>query len=372
MDESGVIDITERPPPRGGENAEATALFVPNDTDMGTTDNRVAIITGPNMAGKSTYMRQVALIVLMAQIGCFVPAKDAQIGIVDRIFTRIGASRRPVRRPVHLYGGDERRWRTSCKTPPHNSLLILDEIGRGTSTFDGMAIARAVLEYCADPKKLGAKTLFATHYHELTALEDELPGVKNYNIAVKTPGRGHHLPAEDRPRRGRPTATASRWPSWPACPTASLEPGQRHSRGAGERVRPCPPPAVPRGGPAVPDGHGRERGHRTPRAGRRWTTLSPLEALNLLYELKPVQADPPFCRAAARHTVHMKSKTEGKVGVPMPELNPMSLTLPPCGGPDRRRRGGGTARLRVPRSCWKTPLTPAPPPFTGWKSSTAA
>ena len=159
-------------------------LFVANDTVLGDGNHRVSIITGPNMAGKSTYMRQTALIVLMAQIGCFVPASSARIGVVDRIFTRIGAS-------DDLASGqstfmvemsevsDILRYATS------RSLLILDEIGRGTSTFDGMAIARAVLEYAADPKKLGAKTLFATHYHELTVMEQELPGVRNYNIAVK-------------------------------------------------------------------------------------------------------------------------------------------------------------------------------------------
>ena len=186
VDESGVIEIHDGRHPVV-EQVLKDSLFVPNDTFMGEKEERTAIITGPNMAGKSTYMRQVALIVLLAQIGSFVPAKAARIGIVDRIFTRIGAS-------DDLSSGQSTfmvemnevsailRHATAC------SLLILDEIGRGTSTFDGMSIARAVLEFCADKKKLGAKTLFATHYHELTEMETTLPGVKNYNIAVKTRG----------------------------------------------------------------------------------------------------------------------------------------------------------------------------------------
>ena len=158
--------------------------FVPNDVYLDNNDNRVAIITGPNMAGKSTYMRQVALICLMAQIGSFVPARSARLGVVDRIFTRIGAS-------DDLAGGQSTfmvemsEVAEILKNATNRSLLILDEIGRGTSTYDGMSIARAVLEYCADKKKLGAKTLFATHYHELTVLEESLSGVRNYNIAAK-------------------------------------------------------------------------------------------------------------------------------------------------------------------------------------------
>ena len=186
VDESGVIEIREGRHPVV-EKVLKDSLFVPNDTFMGEKEERVAIITGPNMAGKSTYMRQVALIVLMAQMGSFVPAKFARIGVVDRIFTRIGAS-------DDLSAGQSTFMveMTEVSDILHhatkNSLLILDEIGRGTSTFDGMSIARAVLEYCADRKLLGAKTLFATHYHELTELEDSLPGTVNYNIAIKTRG----------------------------------------------------------------------------------------------------------------------------------------------------------------------------------------
>ena len=186
VDDSGVIEIHDGRHPVV-ERVLKDALFVPNDTYMGEREDRAAIITGPNMAGKSTYMRQVALITLMAQIGSFVPAKSARIGVVDRVFTRIGAS-------DDLAGGQSTFMveMTEVSEILHQatprSLLILDEIGRGTSTYDGMAIARAVLEYCADPRRLGAKTMFATHYHELTALKQTLPGVRNYNITAKKQG----------------------------------------------------------------------------------------------------------------------------------------------------------------------------------------
>ena len=163
------------------------SLFVPNDTKLGAADNTVAIITGPNMAGKSTYMRQVALIVLMAQMGSFVPARAAKIGLVDRVFTRIGASD-DLASGQSTFMVEMAEVATILKYATSRSLLILDEIGRGTSTYDGMSIARAVLEYAANPKRLGAKTLFATHYHELSTMEDKLSNVKNYNIAVKKRG----------------------------------------------------------------------------------------------------------------------------------------------------------------------------------------
>ena len=163
------------------------SLFVPNDTNLGASDNTVAIITGPNMAGKSTYMRQVALIVLMAQMGSFVPAKRAKLGIVDRVFTRIGASD-DLASGQSTFMVEMAEVATILKYATARSLLILDEIGRGTSTYDGMSIARAVLEYAASPKRLGAKTLFATHYHELSTMEQKLSNVKNYNIAVKKRG----------------------------------------------------------------------------------------------------------------------------------------------------------------------------------------
>ncbi len=184
VDESGVIEIHEGRHPVV-ERVLKDSLFVPNDTYMGERENRVAIITGPNMAGKSTYMRQVALITLMAQIGSFVPARAARIGVVDRIFTRIGASD-DLSAGQSTFMVEMTEVADILKHATGRSLLILDEIGRGTSTFDGMSIAQAVLEHCS--RRLGAKTLFATHYHELTELENTLSGVKNYSIAIKSRG----------------------------------------------------------------------------------------------------------------------------------------------------------------------------------------
>ena len=163
------------------------APFVPNDTYLDNHENRIALITGPNMAGKSTYMRQTALIVLMAQIGCFVPAESATVGIVDSIFTRVGASD-DLSAGQSTFMVEMSEVAAILKNATADSLIIFDEIGRGTSTFDGMSIARAVLEYVASAKKLGAKALFATHYHELTAVEAEIDCIKNYNIAVKKRG----------------------------------------------------------------------------------------------------------------------------------------------------------------------------------------
>ena len=163
------------------------AMFVPNDVLIDNSDNRIAIITGPNMAGKSTYMRQVALIVLMAQMGSFVPASYAEIGLVDAIFTRVGASD-DLASGQSTFMVEMNEVANIVSHATSKSLLILDEIGRGTSTYDGMSIARAVLEFVADKKKLGARALFATHYHELTVMEELLDGVKNYNIAVKKRG----------------------------------------------------------------------------------------------------------------------------------------------------------------------------------------
>lgn len=169
------------------EQTLKNVLFVPNDTYLNDSDDRVAIVTGPNMAGKSTYMRQTALIVLMAQIGSFVPARSATIGIVDRVFTRIGASD-DLASGQSTFMVEMSEMANILEHASAASLLILDEIGRGTSTFDGMAIARAVLEYCADKRRLGAKTMFATHYHELSSLEGQIQGVRNYNITAKKQG----------------------------------------------------------------------------------------------------------------------------------------------------------------------------------------
>ena len=162
-------------------------LFIANDTFLDNGKHCVSIITGPNMAGKSTYMRQSALIVLMAQIGCFVPAKSADIGIVDRIFTRVGASD-DLASGQSTFMVEMNEVANILRNATSNSLLILDEIGRGTSTFDGLAIAWAVIEHVSNKKLLGAKTLFATHYHELTELEDKMHNVNNYCIAVKEQG----------------------------------------------------------------------------------------------------------------------------------------------------------------------------------------
>lgn len=160
--------------------------FVPNDTTLDVSDNKVMIITGPNMAGKSTYMRQVAIITIMAQIGSFVPARDARIGIVDKVFTRVGASD-DLASGQSTFMLEMNEVATILKNATKRSLIIYDEVGRGTSTFDGMAIARSVVEYTYS-KKIGAKTLFATHYHELTDMESQFPGIVNYNIAAKKRG----------------------------------------------------------------------------------------------------------------------------------------------------------------------------------------
>ncbi len=182
INDSGIIRLEESRHPVV-ESILDYQSFVPNDALLDTNENRVAIITGPNMAGKSTFMRQTALIVLMAQMGSYVPAKSAEIGIVDSVFTRIGASD-DLSTGQSTFMVEMNEVAYILKNATKNSLLILDEIGRGTSTFDGMSIARAVLEYVADKKLLGAKTLFATHYHELTVLEKTVKGVKNYNIAA--------------------------------------------------------------------------------------------------------------------------------------------------------------------------------------------
>ena len=186
INEDGIIDI------KGGrhpvvEHMIPNDAFVPNDTCLDNHERRISIITGPNMAGKSTYMRQTALIVLMAQMGSFVPAAEADIGISDRIFTRVGASD-DLASGQSTFMVEMNEVANILRNATKNSLLILDEIGRGTSTFDGLSIAWAVVEHISDRGKLGAKTLFATHYHELTELEGRLPGVHNYCIAVKEQG----------------------------------------------------------------------------------------------------------------------------------------------------------------------------------------
>ena len=186
MHDNSVIEIIDGRHPVV-EKVLSDSPFVPNDTYLDCADSRCAIITGPNMAGKSTYMRQVALICLMAQIGSFVPAKRAELSIIDSVFTRVGASD-DLASGQSTFMVEMNEVASILKSAGKNSLIILDEVGRGTSTFDGMSIARAVLEYISDKRKIGAKTLFSTHYHELTELEGKLDGVKNYNISVKKRG----------------------------------------------------------------------------------------------------------------------------------------------------------------------------------------
>ena len=186
VNEEDIIDI------KGGrhpviEKMVDDGIFVENDTYLDCNENRVAIITGPNMAGKSTFMRQVAIITLMAQIGCFVPAESARIGIVDKIFTRVGASD-DLSSGQSTFMVEMNEVANILKNATPKSLVILDEIGRGTSTYDGLSIAWAVAEYIADKEKIGCKTLFATHYHELLELEEKVEGIKNYHIAVKEKG----------------------------------------------------------------------------------------------------------------------------------------------------------------------------------------
>ncbi len=186
INEKGVIDIKNGRHPVV-EKMMRDDLFVANDTYLDNTKNRLSIITGPNMAGKSTYMRQTALIVLMAQLGSFVPADEANIGICDRIFTRVGASD-DLASGQSTFMVEMTEVANILRNATKNSLIVLDEIGRGTSTFDGLSIAWAVVEHISNPKLLGAKTLFATHYHELTELEGTINGVNNYCIAVKEQG----------------------------------------------------------------------------------------------------------------------------------------------------------------------------------------
>ena len=282
VDESGVIEIHDGRHPVV-ECIRPDAMFVPNDTYMGEKENRAAIITGPNMAGKSTYMRQVALMVLMAQIGSFVPAKAARIGIVDRIFTRIGASDDlSAGQSTFMVEMTEVSDILRCATS--RSLLILDEIGRGTSTFDGMSIARAVLEYCADPKKLGAKTLFATHYHELTAMEGTLPGVKNYNIAVKTRGEDIIFLRKIIPG-GADRSYGIEVARLAGLPSTVVNRAKKILRQLEEEAgRPAPAVQAQEDQvslTALSEGEVIDQLRRA-----QVDTLSPLEALNLLYELK--------------------------------------------------------------------------------------
>ena len=281
VDDSGVIEIIDGRHPVV-EKMRPDALFVPNDTYMGQSENRAAIITGPNMAGKSTYMRQVALIVLMAHIGSFVPAKSAHLGVVDRIFTRIGASD-DLSAGQSTFMVEMTEVSEILHAATKNSLLILDEIGRGTSTFDGMSIARAVLEYCANPKKLGAKTLFATHYHELTAMEGTLPGVKNFNIAVRTRGEEiiflrKIIPGGADRSYGIEVARLAGLPETVVSRAKTI---LRELESESGRPAPAAPTEAQVSFAAVAESEVIDKLRRA-----QVDTLSPIEALNLLYELK--------------------------------------------------------------------------------------
>ncbi len=282
VDLSGGIEIHDGRHPVV-EQMLKNSLFVPNDTTLGLNGVRAVIITGPNMAGKSTYMRQVALITLMAQCGCFVPAASARIGIVDRIFTRIGASD-DLASGQSTFMVEMTEVADILRSATPRSLLILDEIGRGTSTFDGMAIARAVLEYAADPKRLGAKTLFATHYHELTVLERELSGVQNYNIAAKR--RAGEIVFLRKIVRGAADDSfgvdVAKLAGLPDRVVARARELLRELESGAAPAPAAPPPSD--GQISMEDMTGGELRRRL--AALQVETLTPIEAMNALYELK--------------------------------------------------------------------------------------
>ena len=288
VDLSDEIEISEGRHPVVEQLLDG-APFVPNDTKLNNREQQIAVLTGPNMAGKSTYMRQVALIVLLAQIGSFVPAASARIGIVDGIFTRVGASD-DLTTGQSTFMVEMNEVATILREATDKSLLILDEIGRGTSTYDGMSIARAVIEYIADRKKLGAKTLFATHYHELTELEELIPCVKNYNVAVKKRGEEiiflrRIIPGGVDESYGIEVSKLAGIPRWVIDRAYevlfSLEEGREVSR-AKVHTR----AKAPEGGEQLffIDEKGETIKKRLRQADP--NTLTPLEALNLIYELK--------------------------------------------------------------------------------------
>ncbi len=266
--------------------------FVPNDTTLDVTSNKVMIITGPNMAAKSTYMRQVAIITIMAQIGSFVPAREARIGIVDKLFTRVGASD-DLASGQSTFMLEMNEVATILKNATKRSLIIYDEVGRGTSTFDGMAIARAVVEYTYS-KKIGAKTLFATHYHELTDMEDEFPGIVNYNIAAKKRGdsitflrkivRGgtdDSYGIEVAKLAGVPSEVVKRAKEI----LSEIESGA-HSAPARERSGDSSAPDLFSGIIASKDSEAADRLRSVD-----LNTLTPIEAMNLLFDLKRMLED---------------------------------------------------------------------------------
>lgn len=288
VDLSDEIEISEGRHPVVEQLLDG-APFVPNDTKLNNRENQIAVLTGPNMAGKSTYMRQVALIVLMAQVGSFVPAASAHIGIVDGIYTRVGASD-DLTTGQSTFMVEMSEVANILKEATEKSLLILDEIGRGTSTYDGMSIARAVIEYIADRKKLGAKTLFATHYHELTELEELIPCVKNYNVAVKKRGEDivflrRIIPGGVDESYGIEVSKLAGIPRWVIDRAyevlSSLEEGQAVSEA---RVKTRAKPREESEQLYFIDEKAETIKKRLWQADP--NTLTPIEALNLIYELK--------------------------------------------------------------------------------------
>ena len=288
VDLSDEIEISEGRHPVVEQLLDG-APFVPNDTKLNNRENQIAVLTGPNMAGKSTYMRQVALIVLMAQVGSFVPAASARIGIVDGIYTRVGASD-DLTTGQSTFMVEMSEVANILKEATEKSLLILDEIGRGTSTYDGMSIARAVIEYIADRKKLGAKTLFATHYHELTELEELIPCVKNYNVAVKKRGEDivflrRIIPGGVDESYGIEVSKLAGIPRWVIDRAyevlSSLEEGQTVSEA---KVKTRAKPKEESEQLYFIDEKAEAIKKRL--RGAEPNTLTPIEALNLIYELK--------------------------------------------------------------------------------------
>ena len=265
--------------------------FVPNDVVLDKQLNSTAIITGPNMAGKSTYMRQTALIVLMAQMGSFVPATSANVGIVDKIFTRVGASD-DLASGQSTFMVEMNEVANIIKNATPDSLLILDEIGRGTSTFDGMSIARAVLEYVSDKRKLGAKTLFATHYHELAVMEELLDGVKNYNIAVKKNGENitflrRIIPGGADKSYGIEVARLAGIPEWVIKRAKEIQ--REYENGTGENLN-VVKKKQPKQNDAVEQisllGNVADNEIISELKATDLNTLTPIEAMNILYKLK--------------------------------------------------------------------------------------
>ena len=288
VDMSGTLEIKDGRHPIV-ELAQPDSLFVPNDTCLNDSDCRCAIVTGPNMAGKSTYMRQTALIVIMAQIGSFVPASAARVGLVDRVFTRIGASD-DLSSGRSTFMVEMTEVADILKNATARSLIILDEVGRGTSTYDGMAVARAVLEHCADKKKLGAKTLFSTHYHELTELAGQLEGIKNFSISAKKKNDGliflrKIVPGPADESYGIEVASLAGVPDSVIRRAKSI---LKALESDGAQKAPAPASKRSAGEDddqiSFTDMGGRELADRV--RGIDPNTLTPLEALNLIYEFK--------------------------------------------------------------------------------------